>query len=962
MLGPIEVRLDGTESPVTSPTQRRILAALADAAGAAVPTGALESLVWDDDPPENARASLKSHVSRLRQTLGGGDIIAARASGYALTVPAEHVDIHRFEQVRDVQSLEEIEQLLRLWRGPPFGELAEHPYFAATVTWLRELHTEARCRHAEMLSASGKHRRAAAQWRAIAEEQPLLEPAWIGLMDTLHTAGRQPDAVAAAGRYRHEVAAVGLEPSAAFTDAERRVFTEAPPADRPAAASRMLAAPTRLLGRDRELASIRDLVPRQRLVTLVGPAGVGKTRLALEMAGNAGDLLPDGPWIAPLTEVEAGGSIVPAVVRAVGAPTTPPLDRSLQQYLGHRRSLLVLDNAEHVLPGTRALVGQLLAETDRLHILTTSRQALGTPGEVLVPVEPLDPQAAFRLFRERALDVGVAVSDDDQVATQVCARLDGLPLAIEMAAGRLRALGLQDLAGRLDERLHLLSSTAGAQTRTLEEVIRWSYDLLDPAQRTLLDQLSVFAGHFDLDSAEAVTDVTHTAGVLADLVERSLVQADTSAERARYRMLETVRAFANAQLTASDGHKPTLDRYVQHHVDLAKRIEAGLCSAEEDTWMALLDERTADLEAALATAVSDDDVDAACRIAAAPHIAVYQRLRADLGAWAEEVVELARRNRHPKAPVVAATAALNRLNQGDLDAAITLLADLPDHPEARHGHEVLGELHVYCGDLDRSIAEFLRAEALAQEANEEFTRLNARISRAIALGYADAGHEARVLIDDVRGAACAVGLRLIEAWCDYAAGELLNDTEPEPALELVERSLRAADAAGWRMLAGAARLTASSLRTRAADPADAVDGFRQLIEHWRDMGDHTHQWTTLRNLVGLLTRLGQDEPAARLIGAVNHRAPVPTFGTEEARLGQAMATIHARLGPHADELIRAGSDDDLAAALDLALMALRRIDESKVVRSEEPHRRSRSPGITPGAAAVDRTPPGVGSQ
>ncbi|MFW6090651.1 MAG: ATP-binding protein [Actinomycetota bacterium] len=927
VLGPIAVRLDGTEVPVTSPTQRRILAALVSAAGAAVPAGALESLVWGDQPPENARASLKSHVSRLRRILGA-DVVAARPPGYALTLPPEQVDAHRFEKASEAHSLEEIEQLLRLWRGPPFGELADHPYFASTVTRLRELHTQARSRHAGLLGASGEHQRAAAQWRALAEEQPLLEPVWIGLMDALHTAGRQADAVAAAARYRGEVAAVGLEPSTAFTEAERRIFASAPAGRRPAAATATLpAAPTRLLGRDRELASIRDLVPRQRLVTIVGPAGVGKTRLAQEVGGNAGDLLPDGTWLAHLTEVEAGGSIVPTVVRAVGAPTTPPLDRSLEKYLAHRRSLLVLDNAEHVLAAVRALVQQLLAATDRLHVLTTSRQALGIPGEVLVPVEPLDPEAALRLFRERALDGGVAVGDEDQIATHVCARLDRLPLAIEMAAGRLRALGLQDLADRLDERLHLLSSTAGAQTRTLEEVIRWSYDLLDPAQRTLLDQLSVFAGHFGLDSAEAVTDVPHTAGVLADLVERSLVQADTSAGRARYRLLETVRTFANAQLAASDVHEPTLHRYVQHHVDLAERIQTGLRSADEDTWMALLDARTADLEAALATAVSDDDVDAACRIAAAPHIAVYQHLRADLGAWAEEVVELARRHRHSKAPVIAATAALNRLNQGDLDAAITLLADLPDHPDARHGHEVLGELHVYCGDLDRGIAEFLRAEALAEEAADEFTRLNARISRAIALGYAHAEHPARELIDDVRRSASTAGLRLIEAWCDYAAGELLADTDPEQALELVERSLRTADPAGWRMLAGAARLTASSLRARTADPTDAVSGFRQLIEHWRDMGDHTHQWTTMRNLIDLLTRLGEDEPAARLIGTVTHQAPVPTFGAEEARLSQAMATLQTRLGARADELMRAGRDDDLPAALDLALIGLRRNDD-----------------------------------
>jgi len=934
VLGPVAVRRDGTEVPVTSRAQRRILAALAEAPGTVVSIGALASLLWDDDPPETARGSLKSHVSRLRRALRP-DAVAARPPGYALTVPPEHIDAHRFEAgLRAAGNVEELDHLLDLWRGPPFGELADHPHFAGAVARLCELNLQARSHRAELLDAAGDHERGAAEWSALVEDQPLREPAWIGLVRSLHAGGRQADAVAAAGRYRDEVAAVGLEPSAEFTTAERRIFTAVPAGPLPPTpVTGLPAAATDLVGRGRELPSILDLLPRQRLVTLVGPGGVGKTRLAVEVARRVGgDLaderaLADGIWMASFTDVQPGGAVVPTVVRAVGAPTTPPLDRSLEQYLARRRCLLVLDNAEHVLASVRALVQRLLAESDSLHLLTTSRQALGIPGEVVVPIGPLDPDAALQLFTERARDSGIEVRGQEQLAARVCEQLDRLPLAIEMASGRLRALGLQDLAERLDERLHLLSSAAGARDRTLEEVIRWSYDLLDPTQRSLLDQLSVFAGSFDLDSAEAVTDIPHVAGVLADLVERSLLQADTAGGRARYQMLETIRAFAAEQLRASDRHLATTRRFVHHHVDLSERIDAGLRSPDEVRWMDVLEASTANLEAALTAAVADEDVDAASRIAAGPYVAVYQRLRADIGAWAEAALDLARRDRHPKASAIAAIAALNRLNQGDVDGAATLLSDLPDHPDARHGHEVLGELHVYCGELDRSIAALGTAEALAEQAADEFTRLNARMSRAIALGYAGAVHEALELVEDVHRAAVDSGLGLIEAWCEYALGELLADTDPDRALELVDRSVGKADAADWRMLAGAARLTASSLRARTTDPVAAVDGFRQLIEHWRDMGDHTHQWTTLRNLVELLTRLDEDESAARLVGTVSHQDAIPTFGPEAARVDHAMVTVRSRLGADADELIELGRDEDLATAVERALATLRRIDE-----------------------------------
>jgi len=364
-----------------------------------------------------------------------------------------------------------------------------------------------------------------------------------------------------------------------------------------------------------------------------------------------------------------------------------------------------------------------------------------------------------------------------------------------------------------------------------------------------------------------------------------------------------------------------LDRFVAHCVDLAERVSAGLRGPDEARCAALLDEQTSNLEAAHARALEAGAMDAAVRIAAAPYVLVYQRLRADIGAWAEATLAAAVGSDHPLAAVVAAIAALNRLNRGDPEGAAELLSELPDDPLARHGHEVLGDLHTYRGDLTSAFDHFDRAAELARTAEDDFTAGFARASAAITLGYAGRVDEALALAAQVRSAARAAGSELVVCWCDYAEAEALTERDPLHALELVDRVVGRADAAGWQMLAGVGRLTASSLRARVADPEDAIPGFQRLIGHWDRLGDQTHQWTTLRNLVELLTRLEASVPAARLLGAVGH-APTPTFGPEQRRLDEAATRLRHHLGGRFDELVRDGQVDELTDAVDHALRAL----------------------------------------
>lgn len=923
VLGPIEVVDDGEVVVPGSRAQRVLLAALAHARGRLVPSDELAQLVWGDAQPAHPQDALKSHVSRLRRTLGH-DVITGQAAGYALTIDRDQLDVHRFETaLTQDATLDELEVALELWRGRPYGEAADHERFAGEVARLSELFTQARLRRAELLATAHRHEQAAAAYTELVTEQPLREDAWTGLLLALHAAGRRAEATAHARRYREVMREEGLEPAAAYLAVERVVYEAPDPVVRGSPDGPRLPAPqVRLIGRAEELVELDGLLRTRRLVTVVGPGGVGKTALALSAAQRLVDARGDPLWVVPLAEVDDAAGVVPAMVRSVGASAIDPLERSLERHLAGRRTLLVLDSAEHLYDVVRRLTARLLSAVDAVRILVTSRQPLDLAGEAVLPLPPLTLAAATSLLQERASDAGSPIPPGQRaLASEVCDRLDRLPLAIEMAAARLRGLGLEELAARLDQRLQLLGSSAAGRHATLAGVVGWSYDLLDADARSLLAQLSVFAGAFDLAAAEAVSDGADVAGSVADLVDRSLVQRLEVPGRARYQLLETVRAFAAERLATCGAADSTVERFVAFHAELAARIGAGLRGPDEQEWADVLERALPNLEAAHQHALRQADVDAAVRLASSLYLAVYHRLRADIGAWAESTLPLARQARHPRLAEVAAVVAVNRLHAGELDAVEALLVDLPDDPVARHAHEVLGDLHIYRGHLDSSIERFRAARRLAERAGDGFTVLHATMSEAMTLGYQGDLDTALSLLERVRTEASTAGMGVIAAWCDFAEAELTADTEPQRALGLVDRTVAEADRAGWRMLAGVVRLTASSLRARTADPAEAIPGFDALVRHWVHHGDDTHQWTTLRNLVDLFIRLQAYAPAARLLGAVSV-APRPTFGPEEQRLAAARDAVLRHLGAEGQALIAAGARDDLATAVEQALASL----------------------------------------
>lgn len=926
VLGPIGAR-DGDEViGLGSRGQRAIVASLVHARGNAVAVDELVDLVWGDDLPGDPRAALKSHVSRLRRVVGA-DIVRAYPRGYALTEAAGGLDVARFERgLAPGAALTDVDAALALWRGQPYGEFADHPYFAGDVARLEELHVQGRIRRADLLLRAGSTGDAAAVYTELVVEQPLREAAWVGMVRALHADDRLAEATAQARRYRELTRDAGLDPSPRFVEVEHEVFaTASTPVPRRRRASSLPAPLSSLVGRERELPELTGLLADRRLVTLTGPGGVGKTTLALHASRQLGDELTDGGWFVALEEIHDPGSVVPALIRAVGAPARQPLGRALEHFFAGQHALLVVDNAEHVHDEVRRVVTRLLAVAGDLHVLVTSRQPLDVPGEAVVPVAPLRLPAAVALLRERARDAGVPIAaGEEALAAELCERLDRLPLAIEMAAARLRGLGLADLAGRLDEGLRLLGAADRGRHETMAAVVAWSYELLDPSSRSLLDQLSVFAGSFDMDAVEAVGDGADLARAVVDLVDRSLVQRVDGVSPARFRLYGAVRAFAGERLAAHGEHHDTVRRFVRHHAALARRIDSGLRGPDEHHWARLVEVQLPNLEAAHEHALRLGDLDAAVELVVGLYVFTYQRLRGDVGAWAEATLPVAAEAGHPRVAGVAAVAALNLLLRGDFDGAADLLTDLPDDPSARYVSEVLGDLHNYRGEFDTSYAHFRRAERQARRVDDRFTLLYSRLNQAIVLGYRGQLDAALEAVREVRAEAVLARIHLVTAWCDFATAELMAERDPDQALELIDRTVLQADRAGWTMLAGVGRLTASSLRARTVDPQAAVPGFVRLVRHWARVGDETHQWTTLRNLVDLFIRLGADAPAARLLGAVG-AAPRPTFGAEQERLEVARATVRVRLGTGADELHRAGREDGINGAVEHALDALERL-------------------------------------
>jgi predicted ATPase/DNA-binding SARP family transcriptional activator len=609
ILGPLQVTRAGGDVPLGSRKQRTVLALLLLEAGRVVPADRLIDDLWQGRPPPSAAATLRSYVSRLRTLLRPDARVTARAGGYVLETTDLHVDAQRFELlVREAEdalarglartAAERFRSGLALWRGRALADVAEDGVLALESARLEELRVSAIEGRIEAELALGLHSELVAELERLIGEHPLREALWRQLMLALYRCERQADALAAYARARQFLTTeLGLEPSEELRDLQQAVLRQEVPAVRRVGELHNLPAPlSSLIGRERELEEVQRLLRERRLLTVTGVGGVGKTRLAIAAAMQAAPRL-ERVCFVDLSGVRDPALVPHAMAEALGVPESPhrPLVEVITGHLRTTEPLLVLDNCEHVRDASAELVERLLESVPALHVLATSRERLDVPGEVdyalsplAVPGDDLGPDelicfASVRLFLERAsASRADFASRPGAVATiaRICRDLDGLPLAIELAAVRAKSLSADEIAAHLDQRFDFLKfwrRVAVPRHQTLRATMDWSYDLLSEQEQQTLRRLSVFAGGFTVASCARVCmggDERQALDLLARLVERSLVVAEPGEGDSRYRLLETVRQYAAEQLVATGEEDETRQAHTETFLWLAEEAFA----------------------------------------------------------------------------------------------------------------------------------------------------------------------------------------------------------------------------------------------------------------------------------------------------------------------------------------------------------------------------------------------------
>jgi predicted ATPase/DNA-binding SARP family transcriptional activator len=667
VLGPLEVEVDGAAVEVAGGRLRTLLTRLAMDAGRPVDAAVLVDAVWGGDVPTDEANALQSLVSRLRRGLGDAAMVRQSGGGYLLAVAPDDVDAQRFTRLaqegrealragQPARAVDLLDQAAGLWRGPALTDSIGAEFAGAAATRYDDLRVRAATDRLQALVELGRAAEAVADLEGLAREHPLDERIAALLMDALADQGRQAHALAAYTRIRDELAAsLGVDPGSGLRDTHLRVLRgqSAVTADgrdgQPVRRTNLRAPLSSFVGRDADALRLNQVLDRCRLVTLVGPGGAGKTRLATEVMATRLDTVDDGVWIVELAPVTDPGAVAQTVLGALGLRESTMLDRTrtaptsrdslarLLDGLADREIAIVLDNCEHLIDAAARLADHLLAQCPGLRILATSREPLGIVGEELVGVAPLtspdsaEPLVALaspavRLFLDRAAAVrrdGPLVDDDLPTVVEIVRRLDGLPLAIELAAARLRGLPLADVASRLDDRFRLLtggSRTALPRHRTLRAVVEWSWELLSDPERLLLERVAVFPAGATPESAAAVcagdgVEADDVLDLLAQLVDKSLLQQHAGLAGVRFRLLETIREYGLEQLAASGAATDLRLAHARFFADLVRRSEPALHGPDQLVWLRQLRDERDNVVAALGAYCDVGDASGALSIA-----------------------------------------------------------------------------------------------------------------------------------------------------------------------------------------------------------------------------------------------------------------------------------------------------------------------------------------------------------
>ncbi|SEN04033.1 BTAD domain-containing putative transcriptional regulator [Nonomuraea pusilla] len=879
VLGPIAAEIDGVDVPLGGPRQRAVLAVLVAARGQVVSAERVLDAAWgDEDPP--TMPTLHSYIARLRKALeperanrSPSGVLARVGNGYTLRVDADAVDAERFvrlvgegrallESGEAAAASDVLTEAVGLWGGQPYGEFAGVAFAVPEIARLEGLYLSARESLFEAQLALGRHAAAVPELEKLTAEQPMSERGWELLVLALYRSGRQGDALAALRTARRVLAEeLGIDPGPALRELEAAVLAqddalrpEPAPPPRPTAGNLPFPV-TGLVGRVAETAQVGALLREHRLVTLAGPGGIGKTRLALEAARERGDA--DGPWLVELAGLRDPALLADAIAEVLGLSGSATPQRLVLALRG-RRTLLVLDNCEHLVDAVREVVTVLLGGAGELRVLATSREALGVPGEALYEVPPLSTSEAGELFvsRARAAAPGwePSAAELGQVG-RLCAGLDGLPLAVELAAGQCRVLSVEQILASMDDRFSVLA----AGHRTMARTVEWSYDLLAAPERELFHRLSVFAGGFDLDAASAVCGRPVLEGVAA-LVRKSLLSVEPGTSPRRYRMLETLKEFARARqdaaalASAQEAHRSWV-------LARAEAAEARLRGEQAVPAMDLLIADQAEHRAAFTSALLAGDGEYALRLGGALSWFWYRR-----GHVAEGL------------------------------ACLSAAMDLsPDAPPAVRSRPLIGMagLHYLVGDFAAAHERARQAAEVARAAGDLVAEAQGITYGALfggIRGVPNAVADVRAALDLARVA----GMGWLEAEALMSLGMLLMFAgQVEAAREPLIESIEVATAHAHTFVLGSSTwlMMKIDLRLGRADRviAKAAPTLRRVHED-RDITS----WLVIAHTVAAALALtGSPRDGARLLGAVEANATRIGFSPVEMDPLEAPARVEA---------------------------------------------------------------------
>ncbi|MGW0909142.1 BTAD domain-containing putative transcriptional regulator [Streptomyces sp. NPDC002853] len=968
LLGALEVTAGGAAPLALGGVRlRMLLARLALEGGRPVSVDALVDGLWGEQPPADAGNALQALVSRLRKALRGAGTVDSVAGGYRVTVDADDVDAHCFETLaaqgrrelaagRPAEAASTLADALALWRGPALTDVLEAPFARPAAARLDDLRTAAAEDRFDAELRLGRHADILADLESAGAHSPLSERTAALRMRALSAAGRNADALGVYEEIRGRLGdELGVDPSAELRDVHLALLRGelAQPVARPEATpapNRLPARLTSFVGRDAELDEVAALLTASRLVTLVGPGGAGKTRLALEAVSRHRAHRLGRVWFVPLAGVGTPDQLADAVHAALSTGSVASgdgltgagagVDR-VTEVLDVGETVLVLDNCEHLVEAAADLAHELLDRLPHLRILATSREPLAITGEALCHLGPLGvpagtPElaeaagsAAVRLFTDRATGVRPGFALDASTVdpvVEICRRLDGLPLALELAAAKLRSMSVGQIARRLDDRFRLLTSgsrTALPRQRTLLALVEWSWDLLDEPERILTRRLSVFPGGATVAALEAVcSDETLPADdvlyVLGSLVEKSLLETSDDADgEQRYRMSETVRAFAAGRLAeaeaeaapAPEGGARTADRFAAYFLALAEHHEPALRTGDQLRSLALFDAEHDNLVSALRGAFEARDADLASRFVRA--LFWYWGIRGMSTQFETFLAE-----------VLTFDEAL----PGRARAAFRVVRLMAGTPGAAGGDDI--PVRTLIEDCERA------------DAGEFHPALLLWIPMlAFLTGNADLGES---------------GLRRaaerpepwVRATAHWARDFVLTGRGEQPAgAEPRRAALRGFEAVGDRWGLGLALLAVGGDHSLRGEHAEAIAAYARAVALSGELGAEDDLFNSLARLAAERLRGGDREGALRDIHAAQRQAKERGYRRMEAEMLFSLAELHRRSGEleQADLVLdrldtvadRLTLPDDMARDLIAGARMANRLAQGDAVRARE---------------------------